>query len=1262
VNPDDPYAHLLPDTASRGDDPYAALRPKADTSQDDPYVSLRPAAPINTDSLSKAEGTPMVHEADGSVHQPGQPDLLGPNWGKDLPVETDRLAASDADTKARLGQLIPSLSGLVHGVVDPFVTLAKAGAHQLAPNSTWLQEHFPNPTGAEIATAAPQALVGAIAPGALREVEGIASPLARAATRTALTSGMGAVYDPSNPLRGAAIGLAAGGAHSAIADVPQMLPTRASLAARINPQMAADAAMVPGLTEQRDLMERHANTDDLTQLANRRAYNQAIPSAEADPATKVVRFDLHNFKAVNTVAGHAGGDQVLRSAASAIGQAADEHGASGRVFRVGGDEFAALVPADKAESFRSRAEDLFGVQEPEPGIKTAISGGIGDTDHAADQAAEVQKGIDKGRHGLPLTRAESDAQAEAVLAKRRSNPQITADEGESGNFAARDQEQATPVAGSALDAVPSRGVATSATTEHSAVVPDETVQPSLHDQAVQSSGGPAAVGAVDGAGAPQGLEYRNAGLSLPRKAWNAIKGALDRPYAQLESTARDLTLRNSLRAGGTGRAFGGFIADRGMATVRAGIDPEMVRGIEARVMADNAEMQAQSRDAAGAPEEAANWRAHQAEFEKLAPAGIENTPEYAQWLDSYRQRVENHLNDVFYKTGGTAETARGVKPNSAFVPLAPEMGAEPPSVIQMVRSGNKTSLSSAVKTATGGAAKYSPDVQQAVARFLPERMSKAANNDVMQAIRDYGREVGGRREVLNDGEKLIALDDKYQLTTGPDDSRSSHFIAVPEHAADAIAQYAHRTGPQGPPGLLTKLARKMVGATTIGSPAIGLTHGGSIASTVNLTPGSGALEAGRLVANATPFGNTLAGIADLNTVNLTDAATHDRMAEIARYGGFRPSETVDPKAGLLKRIAGKVGGDLFGQNGMDPRGRALVAQRLMESDPSLTPADVAQKLDQQFGAYISANQPDFVYRGQKSNLTSFAPAGFAFTGTALKRATGAAGPAQFAKLAGGAAAGTIGYNYLMSGHGPWDNEKGHKLDIDLGEKNDKDQEQYLKKSYGFPLAGRAANTLGLNALANGQGLSGAAAGAADETMSQVGVLPRSAFAAANAQLRMKPGYNGLETAVDPQAGEGNRFLKIAQGAASPMLGAAGGIGGFSSFDADQSLKDRLLNAVHANAVGSGRKPNTPQPNALYQGLDDKVYSATLDIQKAETPAAKAEAMAQAMARFRDDGHSGIELMAIQQKLLRASLTTETVKGLSQQNAMRKKGFAPETQK
>jgi diguanylate cyclase (GGDEF)-like protein len=108
------------------------------------------------------------------------------------------------------------------------------------------------------------------------------------------------------------------------------------------------------------LTRQLASTDELTQLANRRQFDEALGAevvrAERfrDPVAVVVA-DLDNFKEVNDRFGHDVGDLVLRAFAGAIRATVRDVDLPARY---GGEEFTVLLPATDAEGGRQLAERL----------------------------------------------------------------------------------------------------------------------------------------------------------------------------------------------------------------------------------------------------------------------------------------------------------------------------------------------------------------------------------------------------------------------------------------------------------------------------------------------------------------------------------------------------------------------------------------------------------------------------------------------------------------------------------------------------------------------------------------------------------------------------------------------------------------------------------------------------------------------------------------------------------------------------------------
>jgi diguanylate cyclase (GGDEF)-like protein len=125
-------------------------------------------------------------------------------------------------------------------------------------------------------------------------------------------------------------------------------------------------------------MQFLAEHDPLTRLLNRRAFNQRLASEVARSSRyghplALVLCDLNGFKALNDARGHAAGDAALERVGGLLLAALrtiDD------AFRIGGDEFALLLPETGAEETRRVVERVSRQLDDDPAT-TGLSASFG---------------------------------------------------------------------------------------------------------------------------------------------------------------------------------------------------------------------------------------------------------------------------------------------------------------------------------------------------------------------------------------------------------------------------------------------------------------------------------------------------------------------------------------------------------------------------------------------------------------------------------------------------------------------------------------------------------------------------------------------------------------------------------------------------------------------------------------------------------------------------------------------------------------------
>lgn len=186
------------------------------------------------------------------------------------------------------------------------------------------------------------------------------------------------------------------------------------LLAQVRESQAEVARLSLELTRAKD----QANTDPLTGLANRGAFDNALRrmcERRGDAPLSLIMLDIDHFKRINDTYGHPFGDVVIRSVAAAI------HGyARGRdvAARYGGEEFAVLMvdtseqaAAEVAERIRDQIERSR-IRDAEGRVAGAVTISAGVAQHLD---REVPEGL-LGRSDRALYRSKAGGRNRVTLA------------------------------------------------------------------------------------------------------------------------------------------------------------------------------------------------------------------------------------------------------------------------------------------------------------------------------------------------------------------------------------------------------------------------------------------------------------------------------------------------------------------------------------------------------------------------------------------------------------------------------------------------------------------------------------------------------------------------------------------------------------------------------------------------------------------------------------------------------------------------------
>jgi diguanylate cyclase (GGDEF)-like protein len=151
--------------------------------------------------------------------------------------------------------------------------------------------------------------------------------------------------------------------------------------ARQRKHVAELGERLEALGSQLEVARRESTIDALTQLFNRRAFDEQLAravelAALREGGASLVMIDIDHFKKINDTAGHPAGDAVLKAVAQALVRVFKRR--SDFVARYGGEELVALVrdvTPDEAKGLAERAREAVAALTTVP-IRVTVSCGV----------------------------------------------------------------------------------------------------------------------------------------------------------------------------------------------------------------------------------------------------------------------------------------------------------------------------------------------------------------------------------------------------------------------------------------------------------------------------------------------------------------------------------------------------------------------------------------------------------------------------------------------------------------------------------------------------------------------------------------------------------------------------------------------------------------------------------------------------------------------------------------------------------------------
>jgi hypothetical protein len=838
-----------------------------------------------------------------------------------------------------------------------------------------------------------------------------------------------------------------------------------------------------------------------------------------------------------------------------------------------------------------------------------------------------------------------------------------------------------------------------------------------------------------GVGANEDPEFRFAGPGLLPNQRAALRrgyrSAVVTPYADIEGEAPDLVA--ALHKGGAANARALHIASRRTGQVLAGLSDEQQAQFGQKLAADNLRAEAQ-RKATSDPQAAQRFDAHATQLEQSLPPGIEQQPWFQQALAKHRQYVEQPLTESALQAGvdpaslrqpasaylrlvsndrltdteiRRAMDATGVDNPSDLKPAGPIRKAllgEKPEVARVFPRGTKgfrqgplkpnagypgesvpnrkgTSATGSSKQAQGTAREYATDYTRIVAADATDKAVRAARNNVYAEVAKIGRELQPG-EAPAPGKTVIAFTDSKGIATG--DTGAQRF-EVSKNVRDAVTRF-HQTLEAKPTSSAGRALQKITGGLTqaqlSGMPVEATSHANTIASIVGSVPGEkDALGKGLTIIPG--VGAKLAAIREMEGIDFSDPATIALEHRLADIGALR----VEEGHGGILNSAHRW---LFGPEGVDVRGRLVLARKYLARSPEATDEALREFVTSKLGNYVPANSGTAVNALQGTGITAFARFQAARIPGSVRTVFGVSDlPAhsvgqRFGDVANtlyrgpvGHLAGTNALNYALTGHSTFENEKGHSLDVDLGTTiGPKDRPVFVPGATINPVVTTGLRASGLRSLlmSDRTGSQGRIADAerdvANVALGTLSPAARFGFTAATGRIPYLGADNDFPKTVASQPNRDSQALSQFEAAlsqANPAVHAFAGSGGDLQ---GRSLADALSEdgrLFGGPTATTARVTEFLMPRVASAGVGgpDQAMSATMrdrmeyqaavkdavrEVENAAGPEDAQKVASKWLARFKAAGYETAQLAA---QLRKAQNTPEYARDMKRQGSAKR---------